>query len=67
LVIFQITDVFGQSARFNTPGPTSAANWSYRMPRSVQQMDEDPELLTKAKMFSRPARKMPGGLSDWAQ
>ena len=55
LVIFQITDVFGQSARFNTPGSTSAANWSYRMPQTVQQLDEDPDLLAKAKMFSRLA------------
>jgi 4-alpha-glucanotransferase len=55
LVIFQITDVFGQSARFNTPGSTSAANWSYRMPRTVQQLDQDPDLLAKAEMFSRLA------------
>ncbi len=57
LVIFQITDVFGQSARFNTPGSTSAANWSYRMPQTVQQLDEDSELLAKAKMFARLARE----------
>jgi 4-alpha-glucanotransferase len=56
LVIFQITDVFGQTARFNTPGSTSVANWSYRMPQTVQQLDEDPPLLAKAKMFSRLAK-----------
>ena len=57
LVIFQITDVFGQTARFNTPGSTSLANWSYRLPQTVPQLDEDPSLLAKAKMFSRLARE----------
>jgi 4-alpha-glucanotransferase len=57
LVIFQITDVFGQSARFNTPGSASLANWSYRLPQTVSQLDEDPFLLAKAKMFSRFARE----------
>jgi len=57
LAVFQITDVFGLSARFNTPGSTSSANWSYRLPLTVQQLNEDPELLAKAKMFSRLARE----------
>src|SRR6266704_411079 len=57
LVIFQITDVFGQTARFNTPGSTSLANWSYRLPQTVPQLDEDPSLLAKARMFSRLARE----------
>src|SRR5262249_38162042 len=29
LVLFQITDVLGMAARFNTPGSVGAANWSY--------------------------------------
>ena len=57
LVIFQITDVFGQTARFNTPGSTSLANWSYRLPQTVPQLDEEPFLLAKARMFSRLARE----------
>jgi 4-alpha-glucanotransferase len=57
LAIFQITDVFGQTARFNTPGSTSIANWSYRLPQTVQQLDEDSSLLAKAQMFSRLAKE----------
>jgi 4-alpha-glucanotransferase len=57
LVVFQITDVFGQAARFNTPGSTSDANWSCRMPQTVRQLDQDPALHAKAKMFSRLARE----------
>jgi len=57
LVVFQITDVFGQTPRFNTPGSTSTANWSYRLPQTVKQLDEDPSLLAKSNTFSRLARE----------
>jgi len=57
LVVFQITDVFGQTARFNTPGSTSTANWSYRMPHSVNELDRDAALLAKAQSFSRLAQE----------
>ncbi len=56
LVIFQITDVFGQTARFNTPGSAAATNWSHRLPQTVKQFDADPRLRTKAEMFSRLAK-----------
>jgi 4-alpha-glucanotransferase len=56
LVIFQITDVFGQTPRFNTPGSTSCANWSYRLPLMAKELDKDPALLAKARRFSRLAR-----------
>jgi len=57
LVIFQITDVFGQTTRFNTPGSTSTANWSHRLPQTVKQLDRDPVLVVKAQTFSRLARE----------
>jgi 4-alpha-glucanotransferase len=57
LAIFQITDVFAQTERFNTPGTISAANWSHRLAQTVKQLDEDPQLLAKAKMFARLAQK----------
>lgn len=56
LVVFQITDVFGQTDRFNTPGSTSTANWSHRLPHTVKQLHKDPILHAKAKMFSRLAQ-----------
>ena len=52
LAVFQITDVFGLTARFNTPGSVAAANWSYRLPQTVKQLNADPALRAKAKMFS---------------
>ncbi|MCL4788915.1 MAG: 4-alpha-glucanotransferase [Verrucomicrobia bacterium] len=56
LVIFQITDVFGMTARFNTPGSTSSANWSYRLPQTVKELDRDPTLHARTIRFSRLAR-----------
>jgi len=57
LTVFQITDVFGLTARFNTPGSTSVANWSYRLPQTVAELDAEPILLAKTKMFSRLVRE----------
>jgi 4-alpha-glucanotransferase len=57
LAVFQITDVFAQPERFNTPGSASLANWSHRLPHTVKQLDEDSALAAKAQMFSRIAKE----------
>jgi 4-alpha-glucanotransferase len=57
LVVFQITDVFGMTARINTPGSVAATNWSYRLPRTVKELDEDPALVQQTEMFSRLAQE----------
>ena len=57
LVVFQITDVFGMTARFNTPGSVSPDNWSYRLPQTVAELDADPLHLAQANMFSRLAKE----------
>jgi 4-alpha-glucanotransferase len=57
LVVFQITDVFGMTERFNTPGSVSPNNWSHRLPQTVKELDADPVLLAQAEMFSRLARE----------
>lgn len=56
LVIFQITDVFAQAERFNVPGSTSVNNWSHRLASTVSQLDNDPALGAKARLFSRLAK-----------
>jgi len=53
LALFQITDLFGWSARFNTPGSLSNANWTYRLLPSVAELDKDPRWLRCAQRFSR--------------
>ncbi len=57
LVVFQIQDVFAQTERFNTPGSVAATNWSHRLTPTVKQLDTNPRLLGKAKMFTRAARE----------
>ena len=57
LVVFQIQDVFAQTERFNTPGSVAATNWTHRLAPTVKQLDTDPHLLAKAKMFTRAARE----------
>jgi 4-alpha-glucanotransferase len=57
LAVFQITDVFGMTDRFNTPGSVSNTNWTYRLPQTVAELDEDPVLLAQTNMFSRIARE----------
>ena len=56
LAVFQIQDVFGQVERFNTPGSVAATNWSHRLAQTVKQLDANPQLLAKTKMFSRLAK-----------
>jgi 4-alpha-glucanotransferase len=57
LVVFQITDVFGLTPRFNTPGSVAASNWSYRMAETVKELANDPLLLRRSEMFARLARE----------
>jgi 4-alpha-glucanotransferase len=57
LVIFQITDVFGLTPRFNVPGSLAATNWSYRMVQTVNELDDDPWLAKRADVFARLAKE----------
>jgi 4-alpha-glucanotransferase len=52
-VVVMITDVFGQTARFNTPGSVSDDNWSTRMAQTVAGLEQDPILLAKTITFTR--------------
>lgn len=56
LAVAQITDVLGLPERFNTPGSESAANWSFRLPPTVAELDRDPRCRAKCETFARLAR-----------
>ncbi|MGP8198433.1 MAG: 4-alpha-glucanotransferase [Limisphaerales bacterium] len=53
LAVVMITDVFGESIRFNTPGTLSSDNWTPRLPWTVKELDEDPVPLAWAETFAR--------------
>ena len=61
LAVFQITDVFGMTARFNTPGSVAPTNWSYRLPQTVKELDEDPVLA------AADADVLPPRAGEWAR
>jgi len=56
LAVFQITDLFGMTMRFNTPGSVSSTNWTNRLAQTVAELDQDPHLVAKAEMFTRLAK-----------
>jgi 4-alpha-glucanotransferase len=64
LVVVMITDIFGQTARFNTPGAVSDENWTTRMEQTVAELDRDPVLLSKAKTFSKLMQEAGRGVSS---
>jgi 4-alpha-glucanotransferase len=53
LAVLMITDVFGAEGRFNVPGAVSEGNWSYRLDKTVAELDKDPHLLHKTQMFAK--------------
>jgi len=57
LAVFQITDIFAMTARFNIPGSVAPTNWTHRLPYTVRELDENPVLLQKTRMFSRLAKE----------
>jgi 4-alpha-glucanotransferase len=57
LAVFQLTDVLGLTARFNTPGSVSSENWSYRMTQTVAELEDDPYLAMRSEMFARVVRE----------
>ena len=62
LAVFLITDVFGWTARFNTPGSVAATNWSYRIEPTVFELDKEPSLLRKTERFSRLVKESGRGI-----
>ena len=57
LAVFQITDLFGMRARFNTPGSVAETNWTHRLPYTVKELDEDPALVERTRLFSHLAEE----------
>ncbi|SPE54191.1 4-alpha-glucanotransferase [Verrucomicrobia bacterium] len=57
LAVFQITDIFAITPRFNTPGSVSPTNWTYRLAQTVAELDEEALLLSRTERFARLARE----------
>jgi 4-alpha-glucanotransferase len=64
LVVVMITDVFGQTERFNTPGDVSDGNWSTRIEQTVAELEQEPHLRAKAETFARLMQEAGRGLKS---
>ena len=51
LTILMITDLLGTTQRFNEPGLTGEDNWSQRLPKPLDDYEEDPQFSDKIKTF----------------
>jgi 4-alpha-glucanotransferase len=49
---FMITDLYGLPDRFNIPGTVGGANWRVRMPFTVNEMSQDPELTQESRTLA---------------
>ena len=52
-----ITDLFGLSDRFNTPGTSGTQNWRLRMPFTVAEMSSTSTLVRACKRFAKSIRE----------
>ncbi len=50
LVLFLLQDVLATRDRINTPGTTGTANWTYRLPASVENLVRDPAVAAAMTM-----------------
>jgi 4-alpha-glucanotransferase len=57
LVLFQ--DALGTRDRINTPGTVDAANWSYRMAMTVEELASDQELTGRLAQLANDAGRSP--------
>jgi isoamylase len=53
LVLVLLQDALGTRERINTPGTTEAANWRYRMARTVEDLVADGETSERLQQLSR--------------
>ena len=56
-LLLPIQDVFGWRDRINVPGTVTDANWTWRMPWSVDTLDDEPEALERARTLSQISRR----------
>ena len=52
LAVTMITDVFGETTRFNTPGAVSTENWSVRQSHTVKELETNLVLASRAKTYA---------------
>jgi 4-alpha-glucanotransferase len=49
IVVVPIQDLFGWSGRINTPGTIDPANWTWRLPTPIAELQADPAIRTRVE------------------
>src|SRR5579885_2148801 len=57
LVVAPIQDLFGWEERINVPGSIDEGNWTYRLPRTIDELRADPAIRQRAKKLYDMARR----------
>jgi len=47
LALLLVTELIGDRARINLPGTVGPHNWTYRLPRGIHELGQDPELAQR--------------------
>lgn len=47
LTLVLVNELLGDKARINTPGTVNDQNWTWRLPRPIEDLREDPELVAR--------------------
>ncbi len=57
IAICMITDLLGNTQRFNVPGAVAESNWSARLPYSVEALRSEPDFVEKMARFAAIVRE----------
>jgi 4-alpha-glucanotransferase len=56
LVLVQAAEIFGEEQRINTPGTVGEQNWTYRLSRTLEALEADPNVVRTMQTFAELAR-----------
>jgi 4-alpha-glucanotransferase len=48
LALVLVQELLGERQRINTPGTVTGANWTYRLPRPLEELARDPRMIARA-------------------
>ncbi len=53
LVLFLVQDLFAGKERINKPATIGPHNWTYRLPKDIEELERDPGIYKLTEMFRR--------------
>jgi 4-alpha-glucanotransferase len=56
LTLVLAAELLGERERINTPGTVGGANWTYRLPRTIEALERDPTVTKRMESIGEMAR-----------